>query len=186
MLPSTRGQLPSVRFLSVQDARVVLFRHGEPAQEMDVPIHQELQVVERIQHLIVALQELLKTIKVVPHECAQETEKKKSTAIRVWILLVPVPQVTPIPQHPEEIVEQGVSVPQVTDEIVESVRLIPQERIHLRSVAEVGDASVPQFQEQTVEGFKVLPQLLPQQRMPKRIARKGASATDQGENSCSQ
>ena len=53
-----------------------------------MPIHREVQVVEWMQYLIGALQELLKNTKVVPQERASEKEVKKSTAIlrrRSWM-----------------------------------------------------------------------------------------------------
>ena len=67
-----------------------------------------------------------------------------------------MPQVTetivdvPVPQHLEQVVEQGVPVPMVTDEIIQNAQLIPQDRILLRSVQEVMFL-YPQIQEQIAD-----------------------------------
>ena len=98
----------------------------------------------------------MKTIKVLPQGRALDEENKKSTSIHVRTLLVPVPQVTvtirdvPTPQHLEQIVEQGMSQNRLsrTRSLIVCDWLIPQERILLHSVEEVGDVLVLQMQEQ--------------------------------------
>ena len=56
-------------------------------------------------------------------------------------------------------------VPRVADEIVGVVRLIPQERVQLRTVEQIVNVPVPQ-----VFGVKVeLVQIIPQERISKRV-----------------
>ena len=60
----------------------------------------------------------------------------------------------PVPQIQEQIVD--VPVPQIMEETVEVSKLIPQERIHQRTLKETVNVPVPQIQEQIVEVVKAL------------------------------
>ena len=56
-------------------------------------------------------------------------------------------------------------VPQVMAEIVEVVRLIPQERVHQRTVEQIVHVPAPQVAEEIAE----VVQMIPQERISKRI-----------------
>ena len=64
-------------------------------------------------------------------------------------------------------------VPQVVPEIVEVVRLIPQERVHQRTVEQVVHVSAPQVVEETAEVSRPFPgaHLEAYHRLNRRCAR---------------
>ena len=128
--------------------------------DQDVPFRPEVQIVERIQDLILALNGFVETL-IVDVPILQATEEKKFTNVPASLFaeLVVGVKAPPQQQVSQRIVEQivAIRVPQLWERIVAVTQPVLQKHIQARVGEQMVDVLMPPIREVIVESCQLVP-----------------------------